>query len=305
MAKKKGAKKPKAQQKKAVARMTRPVAADSRVTRHVNMIMDPCNSMLYPTAYRGKDGFLNRFAAPYNLADATATCAVVAYWPRYNRVFLKGYTTSATAFSLDFYGAGVSYTGPGGAYLGANAAETRPVAACMVGDYTGTELDRQGLIAQGCIPLKCTTGTVSVDALLQLMQRYGRVPDTSVETKWVPSPANEDYQAIPSAGVTIYGDDNIIIHMYVGFAAGKLAATTRIVGIHEWQPFFNLGIAVPTPVSPDPPAGLERVRSALSTAGNWWLEGARTVRAGYDAVTRLRQGAQLLRPLAQLALTAA
>lgn len=273
---------------------------DARISKHVNMIVDPCNSVLFPTAYRGKDGFINRFAAPYNLADATATCAVVAFWPRYNRVFLKGYATSATSFSLDFYAAGVSYGGPGNAYLGTNAAETRPVAACMVSDYTGTELDRQGLVAQGCLPLKCTTGTTTVDGLLQLMQRYERVPDSSVETKWVPSPSDEDYQAIPASGVTVYGDDNIIIHIYVGFAAGKLTSTTRVVAIHEWQPFYNLGIAVPTPVSPDPPAGLERVRNALTGFGEWWLGAAKIARSGYEMISKVQQGMRIARPAVQM-----
>jgi hypothetical protein len=249
--------------------------ANPRLEAHINMVLDPCNSALAPNAYRGKDGFVNRFAASFDLTANTNPCGVVAFWPRYNRVFLLGLATNSTVFAMDFYGLG-GYVGPGGAYLGTNASETRPIGACITSDYVGTELDRQGQVITGVVPYKAVAGgSLTIAGLKQLLQVWRRTPDEPAETKWIPSPSDEDYQAISATLPAIYGDDNIIVHVFDGFAANKMVFNNRVVAIHEWQPFWGLGITVPTPNTPDTPAGLERVRTVLAGFGNWWTHGGK------------------------------
>lgn len=264
---------------------------DPRVSNHVAMVLDPCNSQIGPTAYRGKDGFLTRVSGAKAIGDATAVAALVAYWPRYNRTFFFNLTSVTSGFAIDFYNASYGSEGPGGAFFGTNASEVRPVAACISSQFTGTELDRQGLLLAGVVPYKAVAGNVTIDTLTQIMQEWSRTPDGPTETKWIPSPSDEDYQAIPSTLPTIYGDDNIIIHIYRGFAAGKLQATVRFTGIYEWQPFYGLGISVPSPNTTDPPAGLERVRSVLATQGNWWLRTANRMEGIAQSTGNVLRGA--------------
>lgn len=263
---------------------------DTRVNTHVNMVLDPCNSPIGPTAYRGKDGFITRVSGAKAIGDATAIAALVAYWPRYNRTFYFNLTSVTAGFAIDFYNASYGSEGPGGAFFGTNASEVRPVAACLSSQFTGTELDRQGLLLTGVVPYKAVAGNVTIDTLTQIMQQWQRVPDSQVETKWIPSPSDEDYQAIPSTLPAIYGDDNIVLHVYRGFAAGKLQATARITGIFEWQPFYGLGLSVPTPNTVDPPAGLERVRSTLASYGDWWLRTANRMEMVAQSASQVVRG---------------
>lgn len=264
----------------------------SRLANHLAMVMDPCNSPIGPSAYRGKDGFMTRFSAAVSVSDVTATCCVIAFWPRYNRTFVFPIINTSFAFALDFYNTTFGAAGPGGAFMGTNVSENRPVAACVSSQYTGTELDRQGLLLQGVVPYKSVAGSsLTVDSLTQLMQAWSRTPDGPTDTKWIPSPADEDYQATPATVPTVYGDDNIVIHVYRGFTAGKLAVTARITHIQEWQPFYGLGISVPTPNTVDPPAGLERVRSALASYGDWWLHTADSAASMLRSAGNIASGA--------------
>lgn len=281
MAKKKVSKKGKGNASRATR--VRP-SYEPRVGNHLGMVIDPCNSVIGPTAYRGKDGFVTRFTGAYG-AGSTGACSVVAYWPKYNRIFSLDLASTGTPFALDFYGV-AGRAGPGGAFLGTSAAEVRPVGACITSVYTGTELDRQGFIVRGVVPYKSVAGNTTGDSLCNLLQQWNRTPTTEVETKWIPSPDDENYIATPSTLPDIAEDSNIIVHLYRNHGDGKATTVYRVTSILEWQPFYGLGISCPTPNSPDPPAGLERVRSALHSFGNWWL-GARAVAGAAARVGRL------------------
>lgn len=310
MARAKTAKRKMRARNRRVTSTAEPDPSGNRVASHVRMVLDPCYAPLAPTAYRGQDGFLMRTSSTYDLvANPLFGCGVVAYWPRYNKVFLLGLGSDSTTFAMDFYGT-AGYAGPGAAFFGTNAAETRPVAACIVSQYVGTELDRQGYISSGVIPYKLVAGSsLTIAGLRQLLQRWQRTPDSIVESKWIPGPDSENYQATPSSLPAIYGDDNIIVHAFSGFAANKMLISNRIVAIQEWQPFWGLGIAAPTPNTNDPPAGLERVRTALAKFGSWWVDAAHTAEVVGRAATQVIGGASTMartaRRVAPLLLTAA
>jgi len=289
----------KAQRPRARAQTGAEYALNQRLRSHIGMLLDPCTSVLGPTAYRGKDGILTRFKSTLGYAgQGTDSHLVIAYHPSINRVYFGTIATQNTNFAMDFYGA-QSYPGPGGAFLGTNAAEVRPVGACIVSNFTGTELERQGLCTRGIVPAQATTGTLTINAILPLLQRADRVPDQQVETKWLPCPVNEDYTVIPTAAVPRLVD-NIIVVIYHGLAASALKVSVNVHSIMEWQPYYNLGLVAPTPSTPDPPAGLERVRTALANMGDWWLEATKTARAGAQFYNTIRAGARLARPAVAL-----
>lgn len=284
---------------------------DDRITRHVRMVVDPCNAPIGPTAYRGQDGFVLRATTNYDhTASATHTCGIIAYWPRYNRVYLNSFVNDTTAFALDFYsGVGGAFNGPAAAYLGANAAEIRPIAACITSVYGGTELDRQGLWYRGVVPYRTVAGgTLTIAGLRQLLQKWERTPDRPSETKWIPGPESENYQAIPSTLPNVLGDDNIIVHAFALYGANKMLLNHRVTAVIEWQPFWGLGINAPVPNTNDPPAGLERVRTALTRFGNWWLEAMDTAATAGRVAGQVMGGvgtaARVMRRAAPLLITA-
>lgn len=249
---------------------------EGRLQTHLNMVVDPCNAPIGPTAYRGKDGFITRFSNAFGAGDGTATTCVVAYWPKYNRVFRFNAASSATTFSIDFYGV-AGEEGPGGPFLGTNASEIRPVGACITSVYTGTELDRQGFVVRGVVPYKSVSGTVTADKLCNLLQLWNRTPSGEIDTKWIPSPDDENYIQTPSSNPDVAEDSNIILLVYRNYAAGKISTVFRVTTVLEWQPYYGLGISSPSPNTTDPPGGLERVRTALSSLGHWWLEARSTI----------------------------
>lgn len=252
---------------------------DARVANHVGMLVDPCNAILAPTAYRGKDGFVTRFSAIEGVGGAGARAAVIAFWPKYNRIFRLNMDSTETNFSIDFYtgGPGISLLGPGHPFLGTNASEVRPVAACMTTLYSGAELERSGLVVRGVVPYKSVSGTLTVETLCNLLQHWDRTPSSISETKWIPSPDDENYIATPSTQPSVTEDSNIVVVVFRGYDVGKINTAVRFTTIYEWQPFYGLGIQSPTPNTPDSPAGMERVRTALHRMGHWWLDFRTTV----------------------------
>lgn len=272
---KKAQKKPVAIQKRQAAGMG---AYTDRVSRHVNLLLDPCGAELGPTAYRGRDGFINRFNAFFSVGpDPTISCSVFIYHPRLNRIYNRGVALfNDDIGNINFYG-GFSSAGPGAAYLTANADETRTISACVQAFYVGTELDRQGLVYRGVVPARALSNAVNtVGTLSQLLQKRERTGDHTMETKWVPGPGNENYERTDIT-VNEFGDDNCVVILASGFAASKLLFSYRVVTNIEWLPAPAVGIMTPSPSTPDAPAGLERVRSAVARFGDWWLEAAHTV----------------------------
>lgn len=267
---------------------------EPRVLSHVRMLADPCNAIISPTAYRGKDGFVNRFTQIYSTAPNTGTCSIIAFWPRYNRVFQRNIGTDNDPFSLNMYDPTYSKAGPGGAFLGTNAGETRPVAACITSSYIGTELDRQGYIVSGVVPYGTTTGTLTLSQLRTICQRWQRTADGEVETKWIPTPSDEEYEQIPATLPASPTDDNIVVHINCGFAESKDNFYHRVVSVTEWQPYYGLGISCPNPSTPDVPGGLEKVRSVLASMGNWWQEATHTAATAVRVGTRMYAGARAL-----------
>lgn len=262
---------------------------NQRVRYHLNMVLDPCHATIGPTAYRGRDGFVTRLMRNWDTITPTGV-AIMAYWPKANRIYSNAMASDTTAFSLNFYDATKSDAGPGAAFLGTNAAETRVVGACIQTDYVGTELNRQGYVTRGVVPMKAVSGTLTCQQLRQMLQEFSRTPDAPLETKWVPSPVNEDYYQVPATAPTIDSDDNCIIHVFTGFGDGSLNFTNRIIQIVEWLPFYGLGIITPNPSTPDPVGGLERVRTALSKLGDWWVAGTRAYRSAIQMGHNVKTG---------------
>lgn len=273
---------------------------DARLRAHTAMVLDPCNATLGPTAYRGSDGFVTRFK---NVVAAGTTTGfpyyVSIFYPAYNGISLSGYA-SATSVVTPSY----TTSGPGQPFLLANADSQRVVGACTRISYLGSELNRQGIIYRGVLPESAVSGA-TVQQLMALCQRNDRTPDYILETKFIPGSVEEQYWDTGSTAPAEAGDRNVIVTVVYGGATVALDTYLEHTLICEWRPKFGSGLAVPSPNTPDVPSGLERVRTVLSSLGNWWLDMAHTARTAIDTAGKVYGGMRVIKQAGRLALMAA
>lgn len=244
----------------------------SRLNRHVNMILDPCNAELGPNAYRGSDGIVSRFRNVQAIgATAGKTGFVFMFYPAYNAIYaINLNSTDNTAFSANI-------PGPGQAYLLANGASQRCIAACSSISYTGTELDKSGILYAGVVPASSVVAAKTVAEVAMLLQHEARVGDAPLEVKWSPTSVEEEYWLSgPAAPANL--DRNVIVIIGLGFNPATTSTNFSIINtlIAEWKPEPGLGLAEPNPNSHDVPGGIEKVRSVISKLGSWWYGAAQT-----------------------------
>lgn len=248
-----------------------------RVSGHTDMVLDPCNSRITPTAYRGQDGFVQRFAKTQAFTTTTESCFINIFYPAYNSIFTYAVGSPSSGVAPVSYG----IAGPGQAYLLSSADGMRPIGACVEVDYTGTELNRQGLLYMGSVKSSVFDSVFNLDQITALLGHPIRVPDSTASVKWIPSPSDEEYWNVGAGVPGNGGDRNVIVTVGIGFTDPvSFQLTTTLIA--EWQPNFGLGIAANSPNSVDVPGGIEHVRSNLARAGNWWIGAAHSLERGYQ-----------------------
>lgn len=282
--------------------MKRPVQlSDSaeRLRNHIGMVMDPCNAILGPTAYRGADGFVTRFKINQTAGTTTTNQYFVSvFYPAYNATFLSGYAAATNVVTPAYI------NGPGQAFLLANADSQRVVGACTKITYLGSELNRQGVVYRGVMPEAAITGA-TVQDIITLCQRTDRTPDSVLETKFIPSSIEETYWKTGGVAPSENGDRNVIVTVLYGGAVTAVDTFLEHTLICEWRPKFGVGLVCPPPNTPDVTGGLEKVRTAISRFGHWWLEGTHTAGTAVRTAAHMYQGTRALANVARLALTAA
>lgn len=274
----------------------RSLGLDVRVSDHVNMIVDPCNAPLKPTAYRGSDGIVSRFSVVSSLVSNTDNTFVYAFYPAYNGALLTSNTGGTVSTNWNT-------PGPGQSFLLNTASTQRAVAACLQVDYAGKEIDRQGTLYAGTIAADAIGASFSPATLASLLQKVVRTPDGTLEIKWAPTPAEETYWSTGAAAPDSGGDRQILLIIGFGFTSG-LSFNLRTTLISEWRPKTGLGIQTPTVNTPDSIGGLEKVRTMLSRMGDWWVSGAGLAHQAMVTYRRARNATRMLSGgLATLAIT--
>lgn len=274
------------------------MAVSPRLRSHIAMVTDPCNAVLGHTAYRGSDGFVSRFKSNLVVSSGGATnnICVVAFYPAYNSISVRFTGDPNAALTTDY-----STPGPGQAFLLGNSGAQRVVGACTQILYTGTELNRQGLVFRGVIPENVLNGA-SVNQLRVLCQHSSRNSGGLLETKFIPSSIDEEYWATGAAAPAESGDRNVIVTILEAPQNSTQAFNLVHTLIAEWRPKLSIGLQVPTPNTPDVPGGLERVRTALASMGDWWLNAAHTASTALVAGRKVYDSTMALSGVARLAL---
>jgi hypothetical protein len=241
------------------------------------MIVDPCNAELGPTAYRGSDGIVSRFRNNLTFAGATTkTGFIYVNYPAYNTVYAQN-VNSGDVFAPN------TLAGPGQAFLLASGESQRVVGACSGLTYTGTALDKSGIVYSGVIPFASLGTGKTIDQLITLMQHESRIPEAPLELKWSPGPAEEEYWQTGSVVPEGAGDRNCLVFIVLGLNFATTSTNFAVINtlISEWRPEAGIGLSTPNPSSHDVTGGLEKVRSALQKMGHWWYG---TAKYAYNAI---------------------
>jgi len=274
-----------------IPKQVKPTTLDANAAQYAALLRDPCNGPLVPSVFPGANGaLLARFEYDGVISTgATETGAALYFVPNWIRNYAAlnavGFanvpvTADGTSFNL-----ANTVTGwqPGFNFLFTNASAVRCVSACLQATYMGTELNRQGLIAIGSAPAGLFSDVTTTAQLRQASQHVMRVPDKTVEIKWVPAQAdmefvNPSWNTFPQASE--YAKNGMFVALN-GMAAGYGGLRIRLVAVYEWQPQLNVGLTVqPQFYHSTSRNTIDDVLRTLQKSGDWVFNNALPVARG-------------------------
>lgn len=235
---------------------------DSMVLRnHYAMLVDPCYATLCESAYRGAAGYVQRFVKVTNYTTGTNTSFCAIYNPAAVASTQADLANAAAPFSATY-----AIPSAGSAFLTANSSGHRCIGFCVQIEYTGTELNRSGLLGAATVNAELFnigTGGLTVADIQPLIPNVTRTMDGTAEVKWSPGVGNEQYVKLGDAPGVLYANDmNSLVIYGTGLPAGnqiRLVETT----IYEYLPTINTGLATPAATAgSNPPGAFEKLHNA-------------------------------------------
>jgi len=251
---------------------------DSYAMAYAKLLSDPCAAPLVHPVYPGGDaGFLFRADSVLTFAGgATDTSGFVHWTPGYVNSSNSDLIVGAGALPSTALTAATQGSGPGKAFLGANAFGARCVAACLKISYPGAESTRAGRLHYG----HTQGGTidsgdsVTVDGIAPLLQHYTRTPPEIVEVVWRPGIADTEFNDPAAAASAPIKDRKSSITVAWAGVPGATGMTFHFTAIYEWTPKPTVGVS--TNVSGKNPSAnsMDQVLDALTRAGFTWVRNA-------------------------------
>lgn len=227
------------------------------LTGHYQMLVDPCDSTLTESAYRGQAGIPSRFTRSWTITTGVNT----AYYYQVNPADCGAMENQVLASSTAFTPV-IGTLAAGRTFLLSTSSSFRVIGYCLDVDYIGTELNRSGKLYTGTVPSSNIPAGVatSIDGLKVLFPNNTRTPDKSLQSKWFPGVTNEDYSAI--GGNNYLNSNNSVVFIAENMPAGIQLAFKETVVV-EWIPLPNLGFVTPNALAGNnPPASFEQLHQA-------------------------------------------
>lgn len=265
--------------RRARSQMTRLVhQMPSAEQKLLNLITDPCGAELthgYALTTEGVVQRFNRFITP-----VATTETAFAY------LFNPNSQTTGSIYQKLATGTGVpttiSASGPGEAFIEANADYVAPLAACIEVLYTGKLVDRKGYIGvcqvNGIVANDIQASTTDLPTLLTYCQHVAPVPSHSVELKWSPSLRNFTAQNGNSESLSPFPDNWLMV---VAVGVNPTDFVVKFTSVYEYAPKFALGLPAPRATRSIPIGAGERIVSTLDRMGVWWHNLGNAAAAAY------------------------
>jgi len=286
------------------------VALDKQAAAYMQLLADPCNADLVTAPFAvGHAGYLLRTKQFYMAGNNGS--AVDSY-----SAFVPGgdsNTTVSTGMWHFGYAAapggamGTLGGGEGPAFLSSAAVGYyRPVAGCIKVHYTGSELNRQGMVTLGLLPkLNLASGEPGIPGVSQFVGsgfktcRLGSQPH---ELRYVPlSAADMNFSSAtqPLSGGT-YIDATTLVVLVEGAPAGTIRLEVDFVW--EWTPDVGSGLQVTI----EAPKSTNTINEVLSKAAAVYgsLQAFAVSNTGKSIVTGIMNTISAARNVGGLALLA-
>lgn len=224
------------------------------------MIIDPCSAAITRSCYSGFSGIITRHVTSgvYS-GGASDRAAMFLLHPGCLRAFAVTALSQDTAVNVSYVTGGV----PGFTFLNGVAGQSRCVAACMRITWVGTELNRQGEFAMGCVPAGVTpSAATTIQTVHSALPVKKRVPDGAIEIRWNPSEEDESYEQVANAVGESFNEKNQMALTYIGGTGFSFSYVYTC--IYEWTPRADSGQPAPTTVRQSSPAAVSTINNILA-----------------------------------------
>lgn len=259
---------------------------DKHALAYARLLEDPCRADLtYPVYSAGTAGYLTRVKQVVLLGgNSGAADGYTAFVPGGDADVTDMYGMWHHGWSAGGGALGVIAGATGPSFLRSTAVGSyRPIAGCLKVHYTGSELNRAGMISVGIVnQLQLAAGETilnPITAFVPSSAKTVRLGSEPHEVRWVPTNATDQAfssSTQPAAGGT-FSFSTVVYVMAQGVPPGTCSVECDFV--YEWQPDTTQGMehTVEAPRSANTLADVLRVLGeayggltafATSSAGN-------------------------------------
>jgi hypothetical protein len=256
----------------------RPLGLNLDAARYARLLADPCNGDLVSGPFGdGSGGMVARFEQEYLVqAGSGSTALAFAFNPALGNWCSTSTVTMGDATNIVWTTNASVALAPGYTFLQANASSYRPLAACMQVYWTGTELNRQGMVSLGRFSNEVLDDTTLSVGLVRAASSYvERTPASMMEMIWRPQEFDTLFRNPASTGLPSPaqgGSANANTTCMVATGSGLPADAPlriRVVVVYEWMPDPLSGFRTTVPIRGVAPTRLGDILAALDRTGDW------------------------------------
>lgn len=273
---------------------------------YARLLADPCNGDLVPGPFGdGTGGMVARFEQEYLIqAGVGSTALAWAFAP--SRANWAATTTGTIGDStvITMTNNASPSLAPGFNFFASNASQIRPLSCCAQVYWTGSELNRQGIVSLGRVPAEVVNDSnLTVSQLRTMSQYVERTPAGMAEIVWRPTEWDQVFTEPPISGVPNSVAESRATALVItgsGLPSDQ-PLRIRVVVVYEWVPDPLSGFRATNSQIREQPVRLADVLARLDAAGDWMSGHARmagraisSVTAGVGSILSLGNGAARL-----------
>lgn len=272
---------------------------------YARLLADPCNGDLVPGPFGdGTGGMVARFEQEY-LIQAGVGSTALAWLFSPARANWAATTTGTIGDStvITMTNNTAPSQSPGFNFFASNASQIRPLSCCAQVYWTGSELNRQGIVSLGRVPAEVVNDSnVTVSQLRSMSQYVERTPAGMSEIVWRPTEWDQMFTEPAATTPNTLAESRATALLITGSGLpADQPLRIRVVVVYEWVPDPLSGFRTTTSKIAEQPVRLADVLARLDAAGDWMTGHARmagraisSVTAGVGSILSLGNGAARL-----------
>lgn len=223
------------------------VGLDANALAYARLVADPCNAPVVRPIYAGgESGYTFRAESFFTIGTNAGETAGIVHWtPGYVNSDATELVVGQAASASANITASANTSGPGRAFLVANATAVRCIAACIRITYPGAESARAGRIHYGNSNggMIDALQVVTADGVAQALQNYTRTPPEALELVWRPGVADQEFNDPSAVASPQLRDRKSALTLAFAGLPATVGLTVHMTAVYEWLPRTALGVA--------------------------------------------------------------